>query len=44
MEVAGAKTKDNYRVLRESSIYGRELTNTARIAKMNMIDPDIYSN
>jgi type I restriction enzyme M protein len=32
-----AKTKDNYKTLRESTVYGREITNTARIAKMNMI-------
>lgn len=30
-------TKENIRILREESVYGRELTNTARIAKMNMI-------
>lgn len=32
-----AKTKENYRILREETVYGRELTNTAKIAKMNMI-------
>ena len=32
-----AKTKENYRKLKEETVYGRELTNTARIAKMNMI-------
>ncbi len=32
-----AKTKDNNRKLREETVYGSELTNTAKIAKMNMI-------
>ncbi|MCW4013224.1 MAG: N-6 DNA methylase [Candidatus Bathyarchaeota archaeon] len=32
-----ANTKDNYRILKEDTIYGVELTNTAKIAKMNMI-------
>ena len=30
-------TKENIELLREKTIYGRELTGTARIAKMNMI-------
>lgn len=32
-----AKTKENYKKLREDTVFGRELTNNARIAKMNMI-------
>lgn len=32
-----ANTKENNRILREESIYGGEITNTTRIAKMNMI-------
>lgn len=32
-----AKTKENYRKLKEETVFGRELTNTAKIAKMNMI-------
>jgi len=32
-----ANTKENNRVLKEESVYGGELTNTSRIAKMNMI-------
>jgi len=32
-----ANTKENNRILKEESIFGGELTNTARIAKMNMI-------
>lgn len=32
-----ANTKENNRKLREETVYGRELTNTSRIAKMNMI-------
>jgi len=30
-------TKENLKILQEDTIFGRELTNTARIAKMNMI-------
>lgn len=32
-----ARTEDNLRILRESTVYGHEITNTARITKMNMI-------
>ncbi len=32
-----ARTPDNYKKLRETTIYGNEITNTARITKMNMI-------
>ena len=32
-----ARTKANIRTLRESTVYGNEITNTARITKMNMI-------
>jgi len=32
-----AQTEANKKVLRESTIYGNEITNTARITKMNMI-------
>ena len=32
-----AQTEDNLKVLREYTIYGNEITNTARITKMNMI-------
>lgn len=32
-----AVNKDTLRVLREKTLFGRELTNTAKIAKMNMI-------
>ena len=32
-----AKTKDNYAKLKAETVYGNELTNTAKIAKMNMI-------
>lgn len=32
-----ARTETNYKILRESTIYGNEITNTARITKMNMI-------
>jgi type I restriction enzyme M protein len=32
-----ANTKDNMSVLKEHTVYGRELTSTAKIAKMNMI-------
>ena len=31
------RTEKNLRVLRESTVYGNEITNTARITKMNMI-------
>ncbi|MCW3984875.1 MAG: N-6 DNA methylase [Candidatus Bathyarchaeota archaeon] len=32
-----ANTKENNEILKGKTVYGRELTNTARIAKMNMI-------
>ena len=32
-----ARTEDNLKILRESTVYGHEITNTARITKMNMI-------
>ena len=32
-----ARTEANLRTLRESTVYGNEITNTARITKMNMI-------
>lgn len=32
-----ARTDSNLRTLRESTVYGNEITNTARITKMNMI-------
>ena len=32
-----ARTDTNYKTLREETIYGNEITNTARITKMNMI-------
>ena len=32
-----ARTKDNLKTLRESTVYGNVITNTARITKMNMI-------
>lgn len=32
-----AMTKANFKILKEDTIYGRELTSTAKIAKMNMI-------
>lgn len=32
-----ARTEDNLTTLRESTVYGNEITNTARITKMNMI-------
>ncbi|MCD8006650.1 MAG: N-6 DNA methylase [Oscillospiraceae bacterium] len=32
-----ARTEDNLKTLREKTIYGHEITNTARITKMNMI-------
>ncbi|MBP5341214.1 MAG: N-6 DNA methylase [Bacteroidales bacterium] len=32
-----ARTETNYNILKESTIYGNEITNTARITKMNMI-------
>ena len=32
-----ANTKENNRILKEDTVYGVELTNTAKIAKMNMI-------
>lgn len=32
-----AQTENNLRVLRECTIYGNEITNTARTAKINMI-------
>lgn len=31
------QTKENLKILQEKTVFGRELTNTARIAKMNMI-------
>ncbi len=32
-----ARTESNMKILRESTVYGNEITNTARITKMNMI-------
>lgn len=32
-----ARTEANIKILRESTVYGNEITNTARITKMNMI-------
>ena len=32
-----ARTEANFKTLRESTVYGNEITNTARITKMNMI-------
>lgn len=32
-----ARTEDNLKILRENTVYGHEITNTARITKMNMI-------
>ena len=32
-----ARTEDNLKTLRENTVYGHEITNTARITKMNMI-------
>lgn len=32
-----ARTEVNYKTLRENTVYGNEITNTARITKMNMI-------
>lgn len=32
-----ARTEANFKALRESTVYGNEITNTARITKMNMI-------
>lgn len=32
-----ARTEANMKILRESTVYGNEITNTARITKMNMI-------
>ena len=32
-----ARTEANLKILRESTVYGNEITNTARITKMNMI-------
>ena len=32
-----ARTETNQKILRESTVYGNEITNTARITKMNMI-------
>lgn len=32
-----ARTEDNLKTLRERTVYGHEITNTARITKMNMI-------
>lgn len=32
-----ARTEDNLKTLRENTVYGNEITNTARITKMNMI-------
>lgn len=32
-----ARTEPNFKTLRESTVYGNEITNTARITKMNMI-------
>lgn len=32
-----ARTESNLKILREKTVYGKEITNTARITKMNMI-------
>ena len=32
-----ARTESNLKTLREKTVYGHEITNTARITKMNMI-------